>query len=188
MAFDPPASRSVEVWLPVTKSAGWAPRFQLGKLPLMRRRDLLAGLLSVPLLPAVHAAAAASAKHSEVSLAIATDGDLLAFKPTELTCTTESLVHLTLFHTGKYITQEHDWVLTAPGAADAVAQSLLAAGDAGGYVPHGDRRVIAATKMCNKGEHVRVDFIAPAPGAYPFICTYPGHAAFMRGTLRVTPR
>jgi azurin len=154
----------------------------------MRRRELLSGLLSLPILSAARRAGAASGKQSEVSLTIATDGDLLAFRPTELSCRTDTLVHLTLFHTGKYISQEHDWVLTVPGAADAVAQALLSAGDAGGYVPHGDRRVIAATKMCNKGEHVSVDFIAPAPGAYPFICTYPGHAAFMRGILRVTPR
>jgi azurin len=154
----------------------------------MRRRDLLAGLLTVPILSAAQRTDAAYGEHPEVSLTIATDGDLLAFKPSEVTCTTHALVHLTLFHTGKYITQEHDWVLTVPGAADAVAQALLTAGDAGGYVPHGDRRVIAATKMCNKGEHVSVDFIAPAPGDYPFICTYPGHAAFMRGILHVTPR
>lgn len=154
----------------------------------MRRRELLAGLLTGTLLPAGQRVRAAAGMHPEVSLTIATDGDLLAFKPTELSCRTDTLVHLTLFHTGKYITQVHDWVLTVPGAADAVAQSLLAAGDTGGYVPHGDRRVIAATKMCNKGEHVRVDFIAPAPGDYPFICTYPGHAAFMRGILHVRPR
>jgi azurin len=153
----------------------------------MKRRDLLAGLLTAPLLAAGSRAPASPGKHPEVSLTIATDGDLLAFKPSALTCTAEALVHLTFFHTGKYINQEHDWVLTVPGAADAVAQTLLAAGEAGGYAPHGDRRVIAATRMCNKGEHVTVDFIAPAPGQYPFICTYPGHAAFMRGFLHVTP-
>jgi azurin len=135
----------------------------------------------VPVLSAGHRALATSGKHPQVSLTIATDGDLLAFKPAELTCTTATLVHLTLFHTGKYINQAHDWVLTVPGEADAVAQAVLVAGEAGGYMPHGDRRVIAATKMCDKGEHVTVDFIAPAPGDYPFICTYPGHAAFMRG-------
>ncbi len=159
-----------------------------GKLVLMRRRYFLAGLLTVPMLSAGQRAIAVSGKHPEVSLTIATDGDVLAFKPTELTCMTGSRVHLTLFHTGKYISQEHDWILTQPGAADSVAQALLAAGEAAGYVPHGDRRVIAATKMCNKGEHVSVDFIAPAPGDYPFICSYPGHAAFMRGVLHVTPR
>jgi azurin len=154
----------------------------------MKRRDLLAGLRMLPVVFAGYRAIAASAKRAEVSLTISTDGDLLAFKPTELGCATDTLVHLTFSHAGKYITQEHDWVLTEPGAADAVAQSVLAAGESAGYVPHGDRRVIAATKMCNKGERVSVDFIAPAPGDYPFICTYPGHAAFMHGILHVRPR
>ena len=153
----------------------------------MTRRELLA-LLTAPVILAGRGATAASGQHPHVNLTIATDGDLLAFKPTELSCPTNTLVHLTFFHTGKYISQEHNWVLTRPGAADAVAQAVLAAGDAGGYVPHGDARVIAATKMCGKGEHVSVDFVAPAQGDYPFICTYPGHAAFMHGTLHVTPR
>jgi len=153
----------------------------------MTRRDLLEGALTAPFGLAALAALGAAGKRPEVSLTIATDGDLLAFKPTELTCPAGVLVHLTFFHTGKYITQEHDWVLTVPGAADAVAQAALAAGEAGDYLPHADKRVLAATKMCNKGEHVSVDFIAPAPGDYPFICTYPGHAAFMHGILHVTP-
>jgi azurin len=154
----------------------------------MTRRDLLAGLVIAPIAFATTRPVAAATKRPEVSLTVATDGDLLAFTPTELTCVTDALVHLTFVHTGKYITQEHNWVLTMPGAADAVAEAGLAAGEDAGYVPHGDRRVIAATKMCNKGERVSVDFIAPAPGDYPFVCTYPGHAAFMHGILHVTPR
>jgi azurin len=152
----------------------------------VKRRDLLTGLLTMPVVLGGDRAIATSGQHPDVSLTIATDGDLLAFKPTELTCSTGALVRLTFFHAGKYISQEHNWVLTRPGAADAVAQAVLVAGEAGGYVPHGDARVIAATKMCAKGEHVSVDFIAPARGDYPFICTYPGHAAFMHGILHVT--
>ena len=95
-------------------------------------------------------------------------------------------MHLTFFHSGKYIRQDHDWVLTMPGVADAVAQAGLAAGESAGYVAKGDRRVLAATKMCGKGQQASVDFTAPAPGDYPFICTYPGHAAFMHGVLHVT--
>jgi azurin len=160
---------------------------RLGKLARMTRRDLL-GLLAAPIVLRGRGAIAASGQHPDVNLTIATDGDLLAFKPTELTCPAGALVHLTFFHAGKYISQEHNWVLTAPGAADAVAQAVLAAGEAGGYVPHGDARVIAATRMCGKGEHVSVEFFAPARGDYPFMCTYPGHAAFMHGILHVTPR
>lgn len=112
----------------------------------------------------------------------------MAFKPDRLSCRTRAHVALTFYHTGKYIHQPHDWVLTLPGAADAVAQAGLAAGEAAGYLARGDARVIAATPMINKGEHVTIHFIAPAPGDYPFICTYPGHAMFMNGTMHVTHR
>jgi azurin len=154
----------------------------------MKRRNLLLSLLTIPAgfagsrLLAAHGSAAAT-----VELTISTDGDLLAFQPTELSCPTRARVRLTLIHTGKYIRQAHDWVLTAPGAAGAVAEAGLKAGERAGYVPHADRRVLAATRMCGKGERVSVEFVAPAPGDYPFLCSYPGHDQFMRGVLHVTP-
>jgi azurin len=153
----------------------------------MTRRGVLAGLMMLPAAFVGYRAPGASRPRPEVNLTISTDGDLLAFKPVELTCPTAALVHLTFIHTGKYISQDHDWVLTLPDEANAVDQAALRAGEAAGYVaPRGDKRVLAATRMCGKGEQVRIDFIAPAPGEYPFICTYPGHAAFMHGVLHVT--
>lgn len=152
----------------------------------MTRREILAGLMMAPAAFVGYRTLAASRKRPEVNLAISTDGDLLAFKPVELTCPTAALVHLTFFHTGKYIRQDHDWVLTMPGAAEVVAKAGLAAGESSGYLARGGREVLAATNMCGKGQQVSVDFTSPAPGDYPFICTYPGHAAFMHGVLHVT--
>lgn len=149
---------------------------------------MLIGLLLAPVGFASYRALATPNRSVEVDLKIATDGDLLAFKPTELTCPTGTHVRLTLFHTGRYIRQEHDWVLTVPGAASAVAKDGLQAGESAGYLPRADRRVVAATALCGKGEQVSVEFIAPAPGDYPFMCSYPGHAQFMSGILLVTPR
>jgi azurin len=153
----------------------------------MRRREILASLLMAPLGFAAYRVLAASGRGPDIELAIATDGDLLAFKPTTLTCQAGAHVRLTLFHTGKYIRQEHDWVLTVPGAATAVAKAGLKAGESAGYLRPGDRRVLAATPLCGKGEQVSVEFIAPAPGNYPFMCSYPGHDMFMRGVLNITP-
>jgi azurin len=154
----------------------------------MRRREILASLLMAPVGFAGYRVLAAPGRSPDLELSIATDGDLLAFKPTELACPTGAYVRLTLFHSGKYIRQEHDWVLTLPGASAAVAKAGLQAGESAGYLRRGDRRVLAATPLCGKGEHVSVEFIAPSPGAYPFICSYPGHDVFMRGVLNVTPR
>ncbi|MBV8577190.1 MAG: hypothetical protein JOZ58_19380 [Acetobacteraceae bacterium] len=121
----------------------------------------------------------------QVQLTIGTDGDLLAFKPDQLSCPSGAAVHLIFHHNGKYITQQHNWVLTVPGAADAMAAAAIGAGERWGFVPQHDPRVLAATPQCDKGQEVSVDFVAPAPGAYPFLCTNPGHGAVMHGTLHV---
>jgi azurin len=40
--------------------------------------------------------------------------------------------------------------------------------------------------MSNPGQTVEVTFTAPsATGDYPFICSFPGHFATMRGTMHV---
>ena len=44
-----------------------------------------------------------------------------------------------------------------------------------------------ATPLAGPGERMAVVFTMPPPGEYPFICTYPGHARFMQGTLVSTP-
>jgi azurin len=121
-----------------------------------------------------------------VDLLIESDGDLLAFKPTELSCSTGAQVRLTFRHTGKYISSEHNWVLILPHTFDAVTKAALAAGEKNGWVPPGDKRVLAATPLCGKGRQVMVQFVAPAPGDYPFICSNPGHAESMWGVLHVT--
>jgi azurin len=153
----------------------------------MTRRELIVCALMTPVGFAGYRVLAASRQRRYVELAVATDGDLLAFRPDELNCPAGAHVRLTFSHTGKYIRQDHDWVLTLPDAAAAVDQAGLAAGERSGYVQRGDRRVLAATPLCGKGEHVSVTFIAPTPGDYPFLCTYPGHGAVMHGVLHALP-
>ena len=150
---------------------------------LLRRAVLrvLGSVVTVAILPEAIAADGRS-----VELTIGTDGDLLAFKPDRLTCPAGARVHLTFKHTGKYVRQEHNWVLTRPGQAQAVEEAALAAGEQNGWLPRADPRVLAATPQCSKGQHVSVDFIAPPPGDYPFLCTNPGHGEVMHGILHVT--
>jgi azurin len=154
-----------------------------------QRRRILAAALG---LPAIYVSAALEARaaqvEKEVDLSIASDGDLLTFKPDRLTCRAGAPVRLTFYNTAKYVSQEHNWVLVEPGTAAAVEKAAEAAGEANGFVPRGDPRVLAATPMCGKGQHVSIEFIAPtAPGNYPFLCTNPGHGAVMHGVLVVTP-
>jgi azurin len=152
---------------------------------ITRRRALAAGI-AIPL-GCLSQGAWAASPGKPVNLNITSDGDLLAFKPDRLTCPTGATVHLTFYHTGKYITQDHNWVLTRPGAADAVAKTALEASENSAWTPAKDPRVLAATPPCPKGQHVSVDFTAPPAGDYPFLCTTPGHGAVMHGVLYVTP-
>ncbi len=148
-----------------------------------RRHLLWLALLS----PLAALRGALSAERKVANLAISTDGDLLAYKPDHLTCPTGATVHLTFRHGGKYISQEHNWVLVVPGAAESVEKAALAAGETAGWVPRGDRRILAATPQCGKSHEVSVTFTAPTPGKYPFLCTNPGHGEVMHGILEVTP-
>ena len=85
---------------------------------------------------------------------------------------------------------QHNWVLVAPGAAEEIgsaAEKMQATPDSQGrvHVP-ASPKVLQATKMLNSGDIVRLRFTAPTkPEKYPYICTYPGHALRMRGTLIV---
>ena len=121
-----------------------------------------------------------------VDLLVESDGDLLAFKPRELSCPTGALVRLTFRHTGKYVSFEHNWVLILPHTFDAVNRAALAAGEKLGWVPRHDSRILAATPLCGRGQQAVIQFVAPAPGDYPYICSNPGHAENMWGVLHVT--
>jgi hypothetical protein len=48
--------------------------------------------------------------------------------------------------------------------------------------------VIEASRLINRGESDTIKFSAPAkPGAYNFVCTFPGHWVRMYGVMLVVP-
>jgi azurin len=116
-----------------------------------------------------------------VDLYIESDGDFLTFRPDTLTCPTGASVHLKFHHAGKIISARHDWVLIHSGQLEAVTKEAL---DDDGILPKDDTRVIAATPLCDRGETVTTEFIAPPPGDYPYLCST--HPEDMRGILHVT--
>jgi azurin len=82
----------------------------------------------------------------------------------------------------------HNFVLCAPGRGQEVGTAALALGldgNAKHFVPETDA-VLYHTTLVPPGESDTIFFNAPAaPGDYDFVCTFPGHAALMRGILRV---
>ena len=126
---------------------------------------------------------------SAVELDITSDGDNLAFIPNRLNCVTGANVRLRLHHTGRIIDDPHDWVLLKTGMESVfLADADKQQSDDIVIPPNDADMVIAATPLCAKGATVTVEFIAPAPGRYPFVCSVPGHGATMRGILSVTAR
>jgi azurin len=152
----------------------------------MRSTFLLFGLVAFTVAACSQKKASTTSAGELVILNVATDGEFLAFAPTELNCPTGARVRLVFKHAGQRIPQKHNWVLVLPGSEPEVEKAGSAAGEATGWLPKNDRHVLAATPLCSPGGEAMIEFTAPAPGNYPFICSTPGHAAEMHGTLHVT--
>jgi len=97
-------------------------------------------------------------------------------------------VRLTLNHTGRVpaTAMGHNWVLTRTADYRPVALAGARANLASSYLPAGDARVIAHTKVIGGGESTTIIFPTSAltrGGDYTFFCSFPGHWNVMRGKL-----
>lgn len=95
---------------------------------------------------------------------------------------------VTLKHTGKMpkAAMGHNWVLTSATDQAGVLADGSAAGLPSNYLKPNDTRVIAHTKIIGGGESDATTFKVSALKAgqpYVFFCSFPGHAALMKGTL-----
>jgi azurin len=76
-------------------------------------------------------------------------------------------------------------VLKAGNDPTAFAMKAVAA-KATDYVPsEAQDQIIAHTKLLGPGESDTIKIESLAAGTYPFVCTFPGHAAIMNGQLVV---
>mgnify|MGYP001137633352 CR=1 FL=1 len=85
---------------------------------------------------------------------------------------------VTLKHTGKL-------PVTAMGHNGVIADGMKA-GAANSYEKPGDARILAHTKLIGGGESdtATIDVAKLKAGEqYAYFCTFPGHAALMKGTL-----
>jgi len=85
----------------------------------------------------------------------------------------------------------HNLLLAATGSLnDLGAAADKMAADPKGFDKHfipEDKRVLWATKLLQPGQTAELSFIAPKPGAYPYICTFPLHWKLMNGVMHVVP-
>jgi len=96
-----------------------------------------------------------------------------------------------LKHVGKLpkAAMGHNWVLTKQADMQAVATDGMAAGLPNEYVKVGDDRVIAHTTVIGGGESTSVSFDVSKLSAaenYAFFCSFPGHWAIMKGTVKLS--
>lgn len=85
--------------------------------------------------------------------------------------------------------QPHNWVLGKPGTKDkimAAAMAIMTDPKAleKGYIPESPD-ILHHTKLVQPNSIDSIEFTAPAPGQYPYLCTFPGHAILMNGVMTV---
>jgi azurin len=162
-------------------------------------RSILAGGLTLAALvfagcgqaekPGAVSTPTAAAAPGVKTLAITGD-DSMKFNVTVFEAKAGEPVRVTLTNVGKMPKQAmaHNWVLLQPcSEADFNAFGMAATMAAPTHIPSGTAaKIIAKTKLLGPGETDTIDFTAPAqPGEYPFLCTFPGHFALMKGKLVV---
>ena len=113
----------------------------------------------------------------------------MAYSSENFTVKAGSKVKLVFTNDSPVAALQHNLIISKPGAKDKVledAMKLLADPQAmaKGYIPD-SQDILWHTKLLNKGDTDTVEFTAPAPGEYPFFCTFPGHALLMKGTMKV---
>lgn len=130
------------------------------------------------------------AESSDEAVAIVTieGNDQMKFNKNEIRVKAGQKVKLTLTHVGKMekTVMGHNWaLLTLDADMAAVGQAAATASDTD-YIPASMKdKIIAHTKMLGGGESETIEFDAPAPGIYTFMCTFPGHYALMTGKFIV---
>ena len=138
--------------------------------------------LGSALIPALRAADAAR----EIAI---TANDAMQFNLKEITATPGEKLSVKLSHIGKLpkAAMGHNWVLfSATSDADVQKIAMECMKNAPEYLPKDRSVVLAHTKLLGGGESDVITFTAPdKPGAYPYICTFPGHFSMMKGKLIV---
>jgi azurin len=118
--------------------------------------------------------------------------DAMKFDQKEATVSAAcATITVELAHTGKLpaAAMGHNVVISKTADMAGVSRDAIKAGVANNYVPAGDARVIAHTKLIGGGETTKVTFpgkALTAGGDYSFYCSFPGHSTMMKGKLVVT--
>lgn len=113
-------------------------------------------------------------------------GDEMKYAVESFTVKTGQKVRVVMKNTATLEAMVHNVVICKPGTeTNDVGMAALQAGEAADYIPQHEA-ILFHTALAKPGETTSVEFTAPAPGEYPYICTFPGHWSLMKGVMTVT--
>ena len=113
----------------------------------------------------------------------------LAYDTKSFTVKAGQKVKFTFNNTHPAVPQPHNWVLGKPGTKDkllAAAMGIMTDPKAleKGYIPESPD-ILFHTKLLQPNTSETLEFVAPAAGDYPYLCTFPGHGILMNGVMKV---
>lgn len=116
------------------------------------------------------------------TLVLRASGSTLEFTPKSLSAKAGARVRIRFINDGTF---PHNVVIPRNiDDIDALATAAYSAGETG-YVPMEEKeKLLAFSTLASPGQTVEFILTMPAAGEYQYVCTYPGHANLMFGTLR----
>lgn len=149
-------------------------------------RSMRGGVIAGEKLAAAEKSGVLSDTPELTTIRVGTVPERMLYDVTELTVKPGKKVKLT-FANADFM--PHNILLVKPGTDNDVglkAMALGAGGFAVGFVPESPD-ILWSSKLVDHGQQQVIEFTAPTEeGAYPYICSFPGHHLLMRGTMYVT--
>jgi azurin len=131
---------------------------------------------------------APAAAPAEENVLVIEGNDQMQFNTNELKAVAGKPIKLTLKHVGKIPKEAmgHNLIVLQEGADQSAFALKANEAKATDYIPESEKTsIIAHTKLLGGGEEDTIEFTIDKKGSYPFICSFPGHVAMMKGTLVV---
>lgn len=125
---------------------------------------------------------------TEENVLVIEGNDQMQFNTNELKAVAGKPIKLTLKHVGKIPKEAmgHNLVILQEGTDQAAFALKANDAKATDYIPESEKAsIIAHTKLIGGGEEDTIEFTIDKKGSYPFICSFPGHVAMMKGVLIV---
>ncbi|MDO5972352.1 azurin [Flavivirga aquimarina] len=125
---------------------------------------------------------------NNVASIVISGDDMMKFDKSEIKVKAGQKVKITLRHKGKMAINimGHNLVILKQGVNVAAFGNKAATSKATDYIPADFKDdIIAHTKLIGGGQTTTIEFDAPEPGTYDFLCSFPGHYAIMKGKFIV---